>query len=872
MRLPQLRWKNNAKLTGTTNGTGSNLASLSYAWDNSATLIPINTNATGGFDQGLDFTGITNGIHILTIAAIDIAGNITSTNYNVTVAVDTAAPVITAKLATDTGSSNSDKITFNPTISGTITDANNVTGFKASFDGTNFVDILSQKQADGTFTLAKSQLETVAGRTLVDGNYTLHLIATDEFGNASLSYDSAFTLDTTIAVPANLKLAVASDTGASNSDSITKINTPTITGTGEIGATIKIAEGTVIVGQTTVGTDGTWQVATSVLTNGTHSLTANAIDIAGNISTASAPLSLVIDALLPQLTLTAPLDTNPLQNNAKLIGSIDGTGSNLASINYRWDNSTTLIPIVPNASGGFNQGLDFTGISNGTHLVTITAIDVAGNILTSNYNVNVALDKIAPLVNLQLASDSGSSISDKITNNPTITGKVTDASGVSAVTVSLNPNFTNSINITASLQPDGSFNLDKTALTQLNGGTLPDANYQVYLQATDTFGNTTTPQTLAFQLLTQATLPTNLQLTASSDTGASNSDKITKNNQPTIQGNGKAGDTIQLFEGTTLLGQTTVASNGTWQLATTTLTDGTHNLTAKAIDIAGNISPSATALSINIDTVVPNLQLAQQLAGIVLTGTSHLAGQVTDTNINTISYQFDGAPAINLPNFAGGTTGNFDTPFDFTGINDGGHNLTVTATDIAGNSVAHTYGVTVARGALLTIALLDDTGISNTDGITSDINVRGQVADRHQISRLEFSLDGSTNYTDLTAALQLDGTFRLLPAQLNSLAGGTLSFGAHRLTAIGVLADGTTVATATLNFTYQSANLNRPSLALTKASDTGVIGDLVTSATSVDLIAKAAAGTSVKLGTQTLVTDANGIATFTGIKSQSGHE
>ena len=862
--------KNNAKLTGTTNGTGSNLASLSYAWDNSATLIPINTNAAGGFDQSLNFTGITNGTHILTIAAIDVAGNITSTNYNVTVAVDTAAPVITAKLTNDTGSSNTDKITFNPTIGGTITDASNVTGFKASFDGVNYVDVLTQKQADGTFTLAKTQLETVAGRTLVDGNYTLRLIATDEFGNASLSYDSAFTLDTTIAVPANLKLAAASDTGASDSDSITKINTPVITGTGEIGATIKIAEGTVIVGQTTVANDGTWQVATSVLTNGTHSLTASAIDLAGNISTTSMPLSLVIDALLPQLTLTAPLDTNPLQNNAKLIGSIDGTGSNLASINYRWDNSTTLIPIVPNASGGFNQGLDFTGISNGTHLVTITAIDVAGNILTSNYNVNVALDKIAPLVNLQLASDSGSSISDKITNNPTITGKVTDASGVSAVTVSLNPNFTNSINITASLQPDGSFNLDKTALTQLNGGTLPDANYQVYLQATDTFGNTTTPQTLAFQLLTQATLPTNLQLTASSDTGASNSDKITKNNQPTIQGNGKAGDTIQLFEGTTLLGQTTVASNGTWQLATTTLTDGTHNLTAKAIDIAGNISPSATALSINIDTVVPNLQLAQQLAGIVLTGTSHLAGQVTDTNINTISYQFDGAPAINLPNFAGGTTGNFDTPFDFTGINDGGHNLTVTATDIAGNSVAHTYGVTVARGNLLTIALLDDTGVSNTDGITSDINVRGQVADRHQISRLEFSLDGSTNYTDLTAALQLDGTFRLLPAQLNSLAGGTLSFGAHSLTAIGVLADGTTVAAATLNFTYQSANLDRPSLALTKASDTGVIGDLVTSATSVDLIAKAAAGTSVKLGTQTLVTDANGIATFTGINLTLG--
>ena len=428
------------------------------------------------------------------------------------------------------------------------------------------------------------------------------------------------------------------------------------------------------------------------------------------------------------------------------------------------------------------------------------------------------------------------------------------------MTVSLNTNLNNSINIVANLQPDGSFSLDQAVLTQLNGGQLPDGNYQVYLQAVDNYGNTTVPQVLAFQLLTVAIAPSNLQLLASSDTGVSNSDSITKTNQPGIQGNGKAGDTIQLFEGTTLLGQTTVGTNGTWQITSTTLADGNHNLTAKTIDIAGNISADSSGLSLNIDTVIPNLQLAQQLAGIVLTGTSQLKGQVTDANITAISYQFDGAPAITLPQ---GTQ--FDTPFDFTGINDGGHNLTVTAIDIAGNIVSHTYGVTVARGTLLTIALLNDNGISNSDGITSDINVRGQVADRTRISRLEFSLDGSTNYTDLTAALQLDGTFRLLPAQLNSLAGGTLNLGTHSLNVRGVLADGTPIATATLNFTYQSVNTSHPSLVLAKASDTGVIGDLVTSAGTVNLVAKAASGSSITLGNRTLVADVNGIATFTGI-------
>jgi RHS repeat-associated protein len=863
--LTQVPLNSNSKLTGTINGTGTALASINYRWDNSPTLISIAPNPTGGFDQKLDYTGIANGIHTIAIVATDIAGNITTSSYNVTVAIDKTAPVITAKLNSDTGISNSDKITFTPTITGAINDASQIARFTASFDGINYVNILAQKQTDGTFTLDRTQLAIVAGSPLIDGNYTLHLIATDEFGNASQNYDLAFTLDTTINVPANLKLATTSDTGASNSDSITNINTPTINGTGDIGATIKLTDGNVQVGETIIGNNGTWQIVSTPLTNGAHNLTATATDTAGNISTASTPLNIVIDALLPQLTLTTSLTQASLKNDAKLVGNIDGTGSDLVGINYRWDNSTSSISITPSSTGEFNQGLDFTGINNGSHILTITATDIAGNILTSNYNVNVALDKEAPLVNLQLASDTGTNASDNITNNPTITGKVTDISGISAVTISLNSNLTNSVNITATLEADGTFSLDKTLLTQLNGGQLPDGNYQVYLQAIDLYGNTTAPQTLAFQLLTQVTPPTNFQLLATSDTGASNSDKITKNNQPILQGNGKVGDTIQLLDGNILVGQTTVANDGTWQITSGILTDGIHNLTATATDIAGNISTNSSGLSINIDTLIPNLQLTQQLAGIVLNGSSKLTGQVTDVNITTISYQFDGAPAITLP-----VSTQFDTPFDFTGINDGAHNLTITASDIAGNIVSRTYGVTVARGNLLTIALLNDTGTSNSDGITSDINVRGQVADRTQISRLEFSLDGNSNYTDLTATLQLDGTFRLLPAQLNSLAGGTLNLGSHSLNVRGVLADGTPVSTATLNFTYSTANLNRPSLALTQASDTGVIGDLVTSAGSVDLVAKAVSGSSITLGNQTLIADANGIATFTAINLTLG--
>jgi hypothetical protein len=839
----------NTKLIGTINGTGSNLASINYRWDNSSTLIPILPNTTGGFDQSLDFTGISNGSHIIAIVSTDIAGNVATSSYNVTVAIDKTAPVITAKLSSDTGISNSDKITFTPTITGTISDASQIAGFKASFDGVNYVNILPQKQVDGTFTLDKTQLTTVAGKPLVDGNYTLHLIATDEFGNASQNYDASFTLDTTITVPNNLKLAVGSDTGASNSDNITSINTPTINGTGDIGATIKINDGSVFVGETTVGSDGKWQIATSPLTNGTHSLIATATDIAGNISTASTPLNIIIDALLPQLTLTTPLTQTSLKNDAKLSGNIDGTGSNLVGINYRWDNSTTSIPITPNSTGGFNQGLDFTGISNGSHSLTITATDIAGNILTSNYSVNVALDKEAPLVNLQLASDTGTNTSDKITNNPTITGKVTDISGISAVTVSLNPNLTPSINIATSLQPDGTFSLDKTVLTQLNGGQLADGNYQVYLQAIDTYGNTTTPQTLAFQLLTTAIAPTNLQLSASSDTGASNSDRITKLNQPTLQGNGKAGDKIQLLDGNVLVGTTTVSNDGTWQITSGILTDGTHNLTATATDIAGNISANSISINIQIDSLAPQLTLTQILDNATLVNNAKLTGIVngSGSNLTSVSYQWDSGNQIAInPNISG----NFDQSLDFTGISNGTHSLTITATDTAGNTLTKSYSVNTAldkTAPVITAQLVSDTGASNSDKITFTPTITGTITDASQIAGFKASFDG-INYVDILTQKQADGTFTLDKTQLTTVAGKALVDGNYTLHLIATDEFGNASGNYDVAFTLDTTITVPNNLTLAVGSDTGASNsDNITNINTPTITGTGDIGATIKL-------------------------
>ena len=136
-----------ARLTGTSDETGSGIVSLTYRF-NTGDEVTVPVNENGEFDVELDFTGISDGTNTLTVTTTDLAGNTSSNEISVNVnvgEVDTTAPVITASLTTDTGSSDSDKITNNLSINGSVTDSSQINSFSAGFNDTateNFVDVL----------------------------------------------------------------------------------------------------------------------------------------------------------------------------------------------------------------------------------------------------------------------------------------------------------------------------------------------------------------------------------------------------------------------------------------------------------------------------------------------------------------------------------------------------------------------------------------------------------------------------------------------------------------------------------------------------------------------------------------------------------
>ena len=334
-------------------------------------------------------------------------------------------------------------------------------------------------------------------------------------GNVSDVTDNlTIIIDTTIpASPENLKLHPDSDSGISNSDNLTNQTTPTITGTAEAGASIQLFFGDEIIGNATANNAGNWEITTNTLANGVYHLTAKSTDIAGNTSANSTPLVITIDTALPLVNLTTLNEGSLLTPGATLTGTVDGTGSNIANLAYYFDN-LTAIPITFNTTGEFNQPIDLTGITNGTHTLTITTTDNAGNIKSNNYSVTVNLDLTAPLITAALVNDTapaGTNNTDGITSYPTIVGSITETSALASFRAGFNNTpTTNFVELTSFLTADGKFTLNRANLEFIYGAVLPEGTHTLHLQAVDYYGNISDVFNLPFVLDT--TVPLSVEL------------------------------------------------------------------------------------------------------------------------------------------------------------------------------------------------------------------------------------------------------------------------------------------------------------------------------------------------------------------------
>lgn len=159
------------------------------------------------------------------------------------------------------------------------------------------------------------------------------------------------------------------------------------------------------------------------------------------------------------------------------------------------------------------------------------------------------------------------------------------------------------------------FNISGNTLRANNAAALNAGTYYVRIRVADSYNSSLDK---AFAIMVTDTVapsaPSTPDMTSGTDTGISNTDKITSNTTPVFTGTAEAGSTVTLYDGATLLG-TTTATGGNWTIASSTLSEGSHSVTATATDAASNTSAHSPSLAVTVDTSAP------RVSSIALVGT-----------------------------------------------------------------------------------------------------------------------------------------------------------------------------------------------------------------------------------------------------------
>lgn len=203
---------------------------------------------------------------------------------------------------------------------------------------------------------------------------------------------------------------------------------------------------------------------------------------------------------------------------------------------------------------------------------------------------------------------------------------------------------------------------------------------------------------------------------------------------------------------------TTGAANVfTSSLSTSSLTNASHVVLAKAYDAAGNIQLSpANTVTVNnpvvppADTTPPTVVLSAPVDGTTISGTSNLVATATDTSgIKQIQFYVDGV----LKNTA--TAAPYSYALNTTSLTNGSHSFYAVATDASANANSMTSATVNAL-------------VSNASYIAEDINQDGHV------NLLDFSLlSANFNKTGIAittprADINKDGSVNLLDFSLLS--------------------------------------------------------------------------------------------------------
>lgn len=633
-----------------------------------SSLVMVRGLETGGkwqyqLDGGAWQTGVgssfhlTAGSHSYLIRHTDKAGNVAETTLNAT--LDTSVSTLQVQLTDDTGVSNSDNISQLVGLA-----VNNVE------DGA-----LIEYSTNGTTWSSTAP-------TAQEGSNTVWVRQTDKAGNISASQQIQFINDTQIQTPT---LSIE-DTGASDSDGITRISTVTVSGL-EFGAVWEYQ----IDG-------GVWQEGTGTtfnLVDGVHSYVVRQTDTAGNVATSS---FLNADYLAnPSTILVQMLDsqgnmiTNGFSNDPNAVLRLSGEDTDTWQYRY-------VDPV-----NGHGQWQDVTGsqqdimLTEGAYNIETRKIDIAGNFVSALNRVKI--DTTAATPTMTFVEDTGM-VGDGISTNALVDIGGLEGQAIWEVRVDDSPYW-------------------NTTTVASNQFKLLVGTHTYYIRQTDKAGNISEIGEYTFTYQSAVVEPT---LSLDEDTGVSNLDLVS--NQSQINVNGLLADAIWQYQ-TDQNGQWLEGSGTSFQM----LTDGQSHHYSVRQQSGGIWSEATTLYAVRFDNTAPtdfgvNLQVdSGSFSNDGITNQSNVL--LTGLEVGArFEYRVDGGEWQGFEVNSTSATLNLEV---------GTHDYEFRQQDTAGNFanvITRTYTYINADLAAPSMVLNNDTGDLSTDRITNagQINVTLSVS------------------------------------------------------------------------------------------------------------------------------------------------
>ncbi len=700
----------------------------------------------------------------VSVSAQDSAGNSASATH--TISVDTTAPVISVNTLSGDDVLNAAEAQQPLTVHGSSSAEAGQT-VTVTLGGKTYTALVAN---DGTWTLDVPAADLA---NLSEGALTVTASVNDKAGNNG---QTTHTLTVDTVAPAVTISTVADDDIVNDAEQLAG-QTISGTTTAEQGQTVTVSFNGHSY-QATVAANGSWSVFVPGrdflgLSDGDYTLTATVSDKAGNPGSATHDVTLNGDVPSIAINTFAQDDiVNAAEHGTPLVisGTTDAPTGQTVTITL---NGKTYTATVQNGgTWSYTVGsADVTALADGgSYVINAQVSNAIGNSASDNHTVTV--DLTAPSMGISIDSlqnDTGLSANDFITNDSQV-----------VVNGSLTAQLGN--NEKAQISLDGGttwIDLTVTGTTwrYTDGRTLTDGTYQYQVRVIDNAGNVgaTDSQDVVIDLTKPAAATITVD-SVSQDTGLSDSDFITSDNQISLKGTlGAAlgsGDHAQIsLDGGATWTDVSVSGLSWTYVDGRTLADGDYNYQLRVIDDAGNIS-ATTSQVVTIDTVAPDA--SKTIAIDSISDDTGLSSSDFITNDTSLTLHGSLGATLADGEYAqisidGGVTwqnvivtGNSWYYVDGRTLGNQTYDYYVRVVDAAGNVGASAHQQvtvdTVAPDAAITVTVDNitvDTGFDNNDFLTSSTSytLNGTLgAELGAGEYVQVSMDGGTTWVYATVS------------------------------------------------------------------------------------------------------------------------